>query len=135
LHQEVVDFIATARAFTMALHSPNGGSMSHLLTMALMREFPGVELNRLLIEHPEATVVGVKGAKFVVVPLPGGQTAYYAYRQGSLHRLNSAPLALRTAKGSSRNAAGVATASGDGAKHTDPKLANWLSARSGGGPG
>jgi hypothetical protein len=110
--------------------------MSHLLTMALMREFPGVELNRLLIEHPEAMVVGVKGAKFVVVPLPDGQTAYYAYRQGSLHRLNNAPLALRNLKNSSRNAAGVATAgeSGTTTQHTDPKLANWLSARPGSGP-
>ena len=105
--------------------------MSHLLTMALMREFPGVELNRLLIDHPEATVVGVKGAKFVVVPLPSGQTAYYAYRQGSLHRLNSAPLALRKLKGSARNAAGVSTAGGDGGKtqHPDPKLANAFSQR------
>jgi hypothetical protein len=103
----------------------------------LMREFPGVDLNRLLIEHPEATVVGVKGAKFVVLPLADGHTAYYAYRQGSLHRLNSVPLCLRKRKTPMRAKAGVASSSR--ATHTkqqpsDPKLVNWLSARPGSGP-
>jgi hypothetical protein len=95
--------------------------------MALMREFPGVDLNRLLIEHPEATVVGVKGAKFVVLPLADGRTAYYAYRQGSLHRLNGVPLCLRKRKTPMRAKAGVAATK-------DPKLTNWLVARSGTGP-
>ena len=111
--------------------------MSHLLTMALMREFPGVDLNRLLIEHPEAMVVGVKGAKFVVLPLPDGSTAYYAYRQDSLHRLNGAPLSLRKRKTPVRAKAGVAAASGAARakpKQSDPKLVNWLVARSGTGP-
>jgi hypothetical protein len=111
--------------------------MSHLLTMALMREFPGVDLNRLLIEHPEATVVGVKGAKFVVLPLPDGSTAYYAYRQGSLHRLNGAPLCLRKRKSPLRAKAGVGAAAGASSvksQQSDPKLINWLVARSGTGP-
>jgi hypothetical protein len=111
--------------------------MSHLLTMALMREFPGIELNRLLIDHPEATVVGVKGAKFVVLPLTDGRTAYYAYRQGSLHRLNGAPPALRKRKASRSSKAGVAAVPrADRAKtpSSDPKMMTWLAGRPGTGP-
>jgi hypothetical protein len=112
--------------------------MSHLLTMALMREFPGVELNRLLIDHPEATVVGVKGAKFVVVPLVDGRTAYYAYRQGSLHRLSGAPMCLRKRKAPPRAPAGAAAArrvaTSASPQPADPKLATWLAGRSGTGP-
>jgi hypothetical protein len=111
--------------------------MSHLLTMALMREFPGVDLNRLLIEHPEATVVGIKGAKFVVLPLADGSTAYYAYRQGSLHRLSGVPLCFRKRKAPVRALAGVAAArpaAGASPQAVDPKLVTWLAGRSGSGP-
>jgi hypothetical protein len=101
--------------------------------MALMKEFPGVDLNRLLIEHPEATVVAVKGAKFVVVPLADGRTAYYAYRQGSLHRLNGAPASLRQRNAPERSVAGVAGTANDAAR-SDPKLAAWLARRPGTGP-
>jgi hypothetical protein len=102
--------------------------------MALMKEFPGVDLNRLLIEHPEATVVAVKGAKFVVVPLPDGGTAYYAYRQGSLHRLNGAPASLRPRNAPARSVAGAAASNTSEAARVDPKLAAWLARRPGTGP-
>jgi hypothetical protein len=111
--------------------------MSHLLTMALMREFPGVDLNRLLIEHPEAMVVRVKGAKFVVLPLADGRTAYYAYRQGSLHRLSGVPMCFRKRKTPVRAPAGVAAArhaTDASPQPVDPKLVTWLAGRPGTGP-
>jgi hypothetical protein len=70
-------------------------SMSDVLTRALLLEFPGTALNQLLIDHPLARVEAAGATKYVVIPGTCGEAVYYVYRQRSLHRLNSEPLALR----------------------------------------
>jgi hypothetical protein len=73
--------------------------MSDVLTRALLLEFPGTDLNQLLIDHPMARLEGAGAAKYVVIPGTCGEAVYYVYRQRSLHRLNSEPLALRKRQG------------------------------------
>ena len=70
--------------------------MSTLLMRALKLEFPKIEPERLLLEHPDAHVTKVNDVTYVLIPIGNGRTIYYTHRQQSLHRCNQGvPRAFR----------------------------------------